>query len=246
MEGFWSGLGTVASVDWCEPNYAVSPWVAEWWNTVSSTVITGAGVVGWWRYRQHPVGSAARFRWGFLAIAIIGLGSIAFHATLLKVAQATDELPMIYASLLFAYILRFRRDDDPRAQRRWQVGLGLYAAAFTATYAAWPELFVPFIATYAIVVAGICTRTLHLAFGRQGSPTLRRLFGVSVGAYVGGLLAFWIPEHLILGCAHPLQQAQLHALFHLTSSAGTYAWLLFAMTDRGADPRAVAGAEATA
>ncbi|KAI8607014.1 ceramidase, partial [Chytriomyces sp. MP71] len=43
-EGHW-GLGT-ALTDWCEHNYAVTPYVAEFWNTVSNvffliTVLAG-------------------------------------------------------------------------------------------------------------------------------------------------------------------------------------------------------------
>jgi hypothetical protein len=32
--GFW-GVPT-ASINWCEQNYAVIPWVAEFWNTLSA------------------------------------------------------------------------------------------------------------------------------------------------------------------------------------------------------------------
>ncbi len=32
--GFWGPR--TASVDWCEPNYVWSHYVAEWWNTITS------------------------------------------------------------------------------------------------------------------------------------------------------------------------------------------------------------------
>ena len=35
--GFWGPR--TASVDWCEPNYVVSHYVAEWWNTLTSVSI---------------------------------------------------------------------------------------------------------------------------------------------------------------------------------------------------------------
>lgn len=34
--GYWQSLGAAASVDWCEPNYVHSAYVAELWNTISS------------------------------------------------------------------------------------------------------------------------------------------------------------------------------------------------------------------
>src|SRR5262245_39770729 len=108
MDGVWTGLGAAASVDWCEPNYVVTPWVAEWWNTVSSVPIAGLGAFGLWRWSRSGPGREARFALGYALLAIVGLGSIAFHGTLLKAAQACDELPMIFCGLSYAYVLARR------------------------------------------------------------------------------------------------------------------------------------------
>ena len=42
--GYW-GLPT-STIDWCEQNYAVTPYVAEFFNTVSSLAMVLAGVLG--------------------------------------------------------------------------------------------------------------------------------------------------------------------------------------------------------
>ena len=240
MEGYWTGIAAQATVDWCEPNYVYSPWVAEWWNTLTSLVIALGGLVGagWsWRSKTRV---ELRFVAAFLSLALVGLGSAAFHGTLLRWAQAVDELPMMLSSMVFIYILRFRRDGDDmfgrgadqRARRGWILGLTAYAAGYVAAYFLFADLFVFFVGTYALSVVWISVQTYRLAFGAEGSPVLRRLFFCSIGAYVGGFVVLWIPEHVLLGCAHPLQHAQLHALFHLTSALGTYAWVLMALIDR--------------
>jgi dihydroceramidase len=103
MQAYYeSFLGGPASIDWCEPNYSVSPYIAEFWNTMSSLVmalIAGYSLV--WKYRQHR-------EVGYLVlevmIIIIGLGSALFHGTLTFYGQLADELPMIWASFVLAFL----------------------------------------------------------------------------------------------------------------------------------------------
>jgi dihydroceramidase len=76
--GYW-GKPT-STVDWCEVNYEVTHYVAEFFNTFSSfaMVITGMmGVMFHWRDLEN------RFLLGFLSVGIVGVGSAAFHGTLL-------------------------------------------------------------------------------------------------------------------------------------------------------------------
>eukprot|EP00003_Mantamonas_plastica_P028039 TRINITY_DN6205_c1_g1_i1.p1 TRINITY_DN6205_c1_g1~~TRINITY_DN6205_c1_g1_i1.p1 ORF type:complete len:108 (+),score=23.91 TRINITY_DN6205_c1_g1_i1:36-326(+) len=88
--GFW---GFTASVNWCEPDYHVSPYVAEFWNTVSSAVMALVGLMG--IINGIKAGIPGRFIWGYLALNVVGLGSMAFHGTLLFEGQAADELSMM-------------------------------------------------------------------------------------------------------------------------------------------------------
>src|SRR3982074_1587789 len=73
--GFWGA--PTASVDWCEQNYAVLPWVCEAFNTVSSLAMVLAGALGLSR-QTFP----REVRMAFALLVLVGLGSIAFHATL--------------------------------------------------------------------------------------------------------------------------------------------------------------------
>lgn len=238
LPGFWNDLGVAASVDWCEPNYVYTPYVAELWNTVSSLAIFVAAAVGLGlalkqRYRPEP-----RFLLGFFGLAVIGLGSAAFHGTLLKLPQATDELPMVWLSLLFVYCLRFRGGTvapgdraEARRRRRWALSLVAYASAFTAAYFTLQSYFLFFIATYASIVGYIVVQSWVVAHRRHTSLIFRRLYWASSGAYLGGLCLMWIPERSF-ACDAPFQSIQPHAWFHLTSLVGTYTWLLFALYDR--------------
>ena len=44
MEGFWGAVES--SIDWCERNYAVSYYVAEYYNTISNVALLLLGLWG--------------------------------------------------------------------------------------------------------------------------------------------------------------------------------------------------------
>lgn len=238
MDGFWIGRATPASVDWCEPNYAHSPYVAEWWNTLSSLPISLAAALGLLLFWGSGRSREPRFVLGYLLVVVVGLGSAAFHGTLSKLGQALDELPMVWAGLAFVYIVRFRASRRPpsapeRARmRRWRASLGLYAGAFTLAYALLPAYFVFFILTYAGLIAYLVVRSALVSFKEAPRPDRRRWFLLAAGSYVGGVLLLWIPENVLLACDHPVQALGLHAWFHLTSALGSSAWLAWAILDR--------------
>ena len=91
MNGYWTSFGKAASIDWCEPNYTHSPYVAEWWNTWSSLWLVVMGLYGLgWCWRERAV-IEPRFFVCFLMMVFVGAGSAGFHGTMLEVAQALIE-----------------------------------------------------------------------------------------------------------------------------------------------------------
>lgn len=232
IQGYWDQFGERSIVDWCEANYAVVPWIAEFWNTVSSIVIFMVGAYGAVRWWQHRHELERRFGVAFASLAIIGVGSAAFHGTLLRIPQACDELPMVWLGLICFYCVVTRRAETPESIRtRWWMGLTLGALLFTGAYFAVKDYFALFIGVYGAVVAYVCVATWRIAFRESEDARLRRLFWWSVVAYIGGFGLLWIPERT-LGCDHAFQAIQPHMLFHLSSSIGPYAWILLATMDR--------------
>lgn len=74
-----------SSVDWCEPNYVWSPYVAEWWNTISSFILLFQGFV--LSYYGKDDQALVFGRW----FIVIGIGSIIFHGMLSTFGQFVDE-----------------------------------------------------------------------------------------------------------------------------------------------------------
>ena len=82
--GYWE---FTASIDWCEENYTMSFYIAEFWNTISSISMIICGM-----YIRDK--SLSRL------MSLVGVGSVFFHMTLSRYAQALDEVPMIWLSLM--------------------------------------------------------------------------------------------------------------------------------------------------
>jgi len=228
---FWSAYGAPASVDWCETNYAVGSHVAEWWNTLTSAPMIFLGLYGiWFLMRDRRL--EPRFVFCFAALALVGLGSVGFHGTMLQVAQASDELPMIYGSLVFVYCLVNRRPDQSRRALWSTLAFTAYAVAFTVGYFTMADYFTLFICSYGALVTALVVGCGYVAWGAEGTPTHRRLVTWAACFFLGGVFFLWIPEHVLLACDHPLQRLHLHAGWHLVAGMGTYLGVVFLVWDR--------------
>jgi len=99
--GHWGPV--TATLDWCEANYQFSHYVAEISNTFSNLFFVYISLYGAVLSSRESL--PARYLVGFAGCALVGLGSIFFHATLLYEAQLADELPMIYVASFFLAVL---------------------------------------------------------------------------------------------------------------------------------------------
>ncbi|KAF9431840.1 Alkaline ceramidase 3 [Entomortierella beljakovae] len=97
--GYWSP--NTASVDWCENNYVISFYVAEFWNTISNIACLAAALFGYYTFPSNE----RRFTLMFIAFGFVGLGSVLFHGTLRHKMQLLDELPMLYSATIILFIL---------------------------------------------------------------------------------------------------------------------------------------------
>ena len=108
-EYFWGKPD--ALVDWCEPNYAMSFYVAEFFNTVSSIPMIFWSIVGWYLSFKSGV-KEFRYLLLFFSLALIGIGSISFHATLRFYGQLLDEISMIFSAYCSLFcLLEYKRKE---------------------------------------------------------------------------------------------------------------------------------------
>ena len=186
--GFWSGLGDPSSVDWCEPNYVVTPYVAEWVNTLSSLPMTLMGLYGVWMTLRHRPHVSRRFLACYAGLALVGAGSMAFHATLLRLPQAADELPMVYAILVATWVMLHRRTDPGKGKPSALFFLA-YAVGFTAAYFTSAAYFHIFLATFSVLATFVAGQAEWLVSGDEDLLVLADQFPIlSPTAFVARFL----------------------------------------------------------
>ena len=86
MDYYWGPEDT--SVHFCEDKYVRSPWIAEYFNTISSIYYVLVGLY-FLKTRISNLGQS---------LILVGLGAFALHMTLRVYAQMFDEIAMIILS----------------------------------------------------------------------------------------------------------------------------------------------------
>lgn len=216
-----------STMNFCEGDYAVTPMVAEFWNTLTAAPIIAIGAAGMRMCVAHALGH--ELLCAYLLVFVIGVGTMAFHATLRREGQILDELPMLWGSCIF--IDASVRAADARtghSNRHWSTSaLGTYSAFATVVYfkGGFERFLAMYIASVAalVVVAG---RYSFVTLASRTPPLQRRLIVAATLVYVGGFALLWVPGEL--GCASLpwMKVMPTHALFHLTSTAGPHLYLL--------------------
>ncbi|KZP25287.1 alkaline phytoceramidase [Athelia psychrophila] len=129
--GVWGPV--TATLDWCEANYQFSKYIAEMTNTVSNVFSIWIALYGAIIAQKEDL--PTRLTIGSLGFTLVGVGSFAFHATLLRGAQLADELPMIYVSSYGLFCLFDTKGRD-FSRRSWLLAAALlvFNALFTWSY----------------------------------------------------------------------------------------------------------------
>lgn len=221
-------------MDWCEANYVHSRYVCESFNTISSVAMVLVGVAGALLYL--PV-LETRFVLAFLALAVVGLGSAAFHATLRFELQMLDELPMVYLALVMVFIL-LELEPGRRFGRWFPWALATYGAFLTVLCSTTRGnlQFFTFHLSFGSLELFCLYRTYRLSRTTQ-SPAARRLFGVGMGAYLLAIALWFIDLRFCEFVSAVLPATigfnpQLHAVWHVLVSFGFYCLILFIAHER--------------
>jgi len=227
--GFWGA--PTASVDWCERNYALLPWVCEAFNTFSSLAMVLAGTLG------ISLRTFAReVRIAFALLILVGLGSIAFHATLRFELQMLDELPMLYLVTFLVWLL-VENGPERRLGRWFPVALLAYALLATAgTLQRGAAQFLAFHLSFGTLEIFCLGRVTWLALRPENAP-VRRSFALGLTAYAVGIAAWFVD---LKACtlvsvtlpAHGIPNPQLHAWWHVLVSIGFFLLLRVISFDR--------------
>jgi dihydroceramidase len=235
IQGFWGA--PTSTVDWCEANYQHSFYICEFFNTLSGFAMIIAGGMGLALYRRVL---SARFLMVYAALILVGIGSVAFHATLKLELQMLDELPMLYLALLMVHIL-VENQPKPRFGRWFPVLLVTHAALLTylCAFTRGKLQFWIFQLSFGSLELFALVQTYRIYKG-SNHRGLRKLYRLGMSAYLLAVTLWFIDIRFCdalstlpnIGLFNP----QLHAVWHVLVSCGFYLLLLVIRWPRAVVP----------
>jgi len=233
--GYWGDV--TSNVDWCEDNYVKSPYIAEFWNTMSSigmTTISTCGLVMSIRHRLER-----RFIVTYFFFLLVGIGSIFFHASLLRSTQLLDEVPMAFVILSLIYLGEATHREHTHAGESVKYpkhslsGLGrhkgmvwfLIALGVISVSAelAFPGHAWIFQLIFGGMVIFLTVRALQLYNRYSHVDTACRLAELSMALFLTGTI-IWLSEPVVCGTWGFLN---LHAIWHFFAAGGCYFYIIF-------------------
>lgn len=217
-----------ASVNFCEPNYFLTPTNAEPWNAYSSFIITAFGIIG--GIYNNPNKEWRVFFMYFL-LGVVGVGSFCLHSTLKAWGQATDEVPMLLLSWAVLYsMLEVNAPLGKSTYPYLPMIIITLAGAQVAIYFMFRDFYAAFIISYAVMVIIIIIQSAYLILYQNKKPGVlklrKRMWCIGMSSYV--IIGFFLWAYEMWQCDFLLpyyQQAygaSFHILWHIGAGAGTY------------------------
>ena len=155
--GFWGPPSS--TLNWCETNYEVSYYIAEFWNTITNLSMIIPSLYGFIHCRRQ--GIEPKYTYNFLTLLVIGIGSWMFHMTLRFEMQLLDELPMLFGASFVVHCLYTAKYSSKGGGYVIAVLLTVICTIGTVLYLIKQEPMV-FQLTFAVIVGiGVCVSIIH-------------------------------------------------------------------------------------
>eukprot|EP00088_Acartia_fossae_P018921 TRINITY_DN20976_c0_g1_i1.p1 TRINITY_DN20976_c0_g1~~TRINITY_DN20976_c0_g1_i1.p1 ORF type:complete len:278 (-),score=-13.48 TRINITY_DN20976_c0_g1_i1:214-1047(-) len=147
--GFWGEV--TSNVDFCEFNYVRTPYLAEVYSSLSSLAAIPPVFL---LYTSLPAVPTYRFRFLYLCMVAVSLGSFFFHSTLTASGQLLDELPML--GLIMGLLFCLIENERERKFRGLEVMMLIAVAGFVTVYV-WGGHYLIFNAGFTLLVISYVT-----------------------------------------------------------------------------------------
>mmetsp|Transcript_26838 Transcript_26838/g.50870 ORF Transcript_26838/g.50870 Transcript_26838/m.50870 type:complete len:290 (-) Transcript_26838:29-898(-) len=239
LPGFWDDFSR-ASIDFCEPNYTQSFYIAEVLNSVSSLAIAYLGVVGIYRTSLRIHATECKFErncfyYLYSCALLIGLGSTCLHATLTAVGQAADEIPMLLSNVPFLALMMEHKSEPNALKYPWLPNFIWFAWVFSVGwYLYFQENYFMFLAYYVGAVVTLIGWIAKLCFAKRSDKWEEKkrkeylvpYFFYAMSAYVVLGFGSWIFDMLmcetILASRYKMFQVIMHPVWHVGAAMGTH------------------------
>jgi len=216
--GFWGPVDAIHQ--FCEPHYSTSFYFAEFWNAVSSLIYTA---LAWILYRKVLRSPMPGKPWLYSVcawLAVIGIGSFLFHATMRRSCQLLDEGPMvglIGTSILYKMDLHPWTRHNPRF---FQIFFSILNLAVVSIYLYFDQ--------YELFVHGFTMLVgIDIILGYAWNPGMCVYREISLATVLLGK-AIWEVENR--ACATHPEVWPLHVVWHMLSAASAYYGVLYGIS----------------
>ncbi|XP_033117908.1 alkaline ceramidase 3-like [Anneissia japonica] len=227
VEGYWGN--PTSTIDWCEDDYAVSFYIAEFWNTLTNLGIIIPAVLGLIAAIQDKV--EPRTVLGYLALLAVGIGSWCFHMTLQFHMQLLDELPMIWGCCIFLYCLVECTSAPKSHNLILGVMLLLCAVVITVVYVVFkiPSIFQ---ISFGVLAISMIIKSINYL---RTTECAGRFFYGAITCYALGTIC-WCLDYSICPSLQYFREVvpavfrpllQLHGWWHICAGLGISCHILF-------------------
>ncbi|KAJ3028003.1 UNVERIFIED_CONTAM: Alkaline ceramidase 3 [Siphonaria sp. JEL0065] len=237
-EGFWGP--TTSTLDWCEENYVITHYIAEFWNTFSNLFFIAFALYGIETLKAIGAAEVRHFM-AFGSLIIVAIGSMCFHGTMWYNAQMADELPMIYNGCIICFCLL---QTFPEAKsKRFILGLlfTCYSAAVTGIYLTYKNPQFLALAHGVLTFSMVLFTPFQISRLQKRSPQfasnivgLWDLYKYAVSSYLAGI-GSWTIDNQFCDLLRDMRAKlgtplgflfELHVFWHLATAMGGYACIL--------------------
>lgn len=231
---YWGPV--TSTIDWCEENYTVSPYLAEFVNTTTNLGFMLFSLFG--IYNTLRNGFSKTFIIAYLGVMFVGFGSWCFHMTLQYNMQLLDELPMIYVASIMVWHT-YIAEPNHQVSYKLPLCLTLYSGLVTWSYLIIKDPVFHQV-SYAILVLGVVYRAITLFQKVPKSlsyerPRVHALLWMSALGFVVAFILWNIDNqfcHSLRAWRHSVSFltgsiSELHGWWHIGTALGVYYFVVF-------------------
>ena len=222
--GYWSP--STSSIDWCERNYVVTQYIAEFWNCVSSFAMCVLGALLFFRGLYNKI--ETRFLLSSLGFVVVGLGSAYFHGTLTHLGQMADELPMVYSMIIWWFVLLRMNEFEQMKNKIFTIDTSIAFGIFYALLWTYLHSLKTFVLVFQIHMALIVIGAIIKLFCmyRQSHHyvnSMKYMLIVYVSCIIAAIVC-WIMDQQLCEQMNDINgfNPQLHAWWHVFGAVHCY------------------------
>ena len=216
-------------IDWCEQNYLIVDFIAEFYNTVSNIPFLILPPVVIYLYAPYSLYVDAGVNWVWVLLMVVGAGSGYFHATLTLSGQLFDEWAILWvmmAALSLWTPTEWTRNTIFQNRLHFKVFMLAVAVLFTYLACLYPAINAFLLFAFGVPTFGIVKNGYE--FDKNASAGRVKQMTIASVAWISVAVFFWINDRLFCKLwteffvLHGYSYPQLHALWHVCVLCGAY------------------------